>query len=68
MAIGAIQAAEEAGVLNEMMFAGIDGTPDALNYIQQGKLAVTIYQDAKGQGQEGIEAALRLVKGERTTR
>lgn len=64
MAIGAIQAAEEAGVLEQIVFAGIDGTPDALSFIQQGKLAATVFQDARGQGQGGINTALELAKGE----
>lgn len=64
MAIGAIQAAEEAGKLGDIVFAGIDGTPDALAYVKAGKLAATVFQDAKGQGQGGIEAAVKLAKGE----
>lgn len=65
MAIGAIQAAEEAGKLGDIVFAGIDGTPDALAYVKAGKLSATVFQDAKGQGQSGIQAAIKLAKGER---
>ncbi|MDT8861956.1 substrate-binding domain-containing protein [Alkalihalobacillus sp. MEB130] len=63
MAIGAIMAAEEAGILDEILFAGIDGTPDALEFIEAGKLAITVFQDAKGQGETGLEAAIELAKG-----
>ncbi|MFD1170124.1 substrate-binding domain-containing protein [Oceanobacillus caeni] len=64
MAIGAIEAAEEAGVRDEIIFAGIDGTPDSLQYIESKRLAVSVLQDAKEQGQTGMNAALRMAKGE----
>lgn len=64
MAIGAIMAAEAAGKLDEIAFAGIDATPDALEYVKSGKLAVTVFQDAKGQGRGGLETAVKAAKGE----
>ncbi|BAB07620.1 sugar ABC transporter substrate-binding protein [Halalkalibacterium halodurans] len=64
MAIGAIMAAEEAGIVDELVFAGIDGTPDALDYMSKGKLTISVFQDAKGQGQTGLEQAIKLAKGE----
>ncbi|GAA3329692.1 hypothetical protein GCM10020331_079180 [Ectobacillus funiculus] len=38
MAIGAIMALEAAGKLNDVIVAGIDGTPDALDYVKSGKI------------------------------
>jgi len=64
MAIGAIEAAEEAGIRDEIIFAGIDGTPDGLQYIESKKLAVSVLQDAKEQGQTGMSTAFRMAKGE----
>ncbi|WP_068675004.1 substrate-binding domain-containing protein [Oceanobacillus sp. Castelsardo] len=64
MAIGAIKAAEEAGIRDEIIFAGIDGTPDGLQYIKSNKLAVSVLQNAKEQGQTGMSTALRMAKGE----
>lgn len=65
MAIGAIMALESAGKLDEVIVAGVDGTPDALKYIQEGKLKVSVFQDPVKQGQGGIETAVKLAKGEK---
>lgn len=65
MAIGAIMALEAAGKLDEVVVAGVDGTPDALKYIQEGKLKVSVFQDPVKQGQGGIETAVKLAKGEK---
>ncbi|RFS89355.1 substrate-binding domain-containing protein [Serratia marcescens] len=48
MAIGAIMALKQAKK-NGVLVAGIDGTPDGLQFIKNGDLAVTIFQDAKAQ-------------------
>ncbi|RAK16878.1 monosaccharide ABC transporter substrate-binding protein (CUT2 family) [Anoxybacillus vitaminiphilus] len=64
MAIGAIMALEDAGKLEDVVVAGIDATPDALEYVKSGKLKVTVFQNAKGQGQGGLEIAIKAAKGE----
>lgn len=64
MAIGAMKACEAAGVLDKVKIAGIDATPEALNFIKQGKLAFTVFQDAVGQGTQAIDVAARVVNGE----
>ena len=51
MAIGALMAIEEAGKLGKITVGGIDATPDALDYLKSGKLAVTVFQNGTGQGQ-----------------
>ncbi len=64
MAIGALLAARSMGYSDEdLLIAGIDATPDALEYIGNG-LDVTVYQSAVGQGYGGAEAAYKLIKGE----
>lgn len=65
MAIGAIMALEAAGTLNGMVIAGIDGTPDALEYIKAGKLSISTFQDPVGQGKGAIETAVKAAKGEK---
>jgi inositol transport system substrate-binding protein len=65
MAIGAIMALEAAGKLEDVVVAGIDATPDALEYVKSGKLKVTVFQNAKGQGQGGLEIAIKAAKGEK---
>ena len=65
MAIGALLAAQGAGIKDEdVIIAGVDATPDALEYLGKG-LDVTIYQSAHGQGFGGIETAYKLAKGEK---
>jgi inositol transport system substrate-binding protein len=65
MAIGAILAMQQAGMSpDQVCVGGVDATADALDYMQQGLLDVTVFQDAKGQGRGALDAALKLVKGE----
>ncbi|SIR41724.1 sugar ABC transporter substrate-binding protein [Domibacillus enclensis] len=64
MAIGAIMALEAAGKLDGVVVAGIDGTPDALEYVESGKLQVSVFQDAAGQGSKGLEVAAKAAQGE----
>lgn len=65
MAIGAIHALKSAGRLDDTLVAGIDGTPDALEYVRSGELKVSVFQDPVGQGQGAIETAIKLAKGEK---
>ncbi|MUG69284.1 substrate-binding domain-containing protein [Paenibacillus validus] len=64
MAIGAINAIKAAGKMKDILVAGIDATPDALEFIKSGELKVTVFQDAYGQGAGGLEAAIKAAKGE----
>ncbi|WP_396334463.1 sugar ABC transporter substrate-binding protein [Alkalihalobacillus sp. MEB130] len=64
MAIGALLAIEAAGKKDEIIVAGIDASPDALEYMQNGKLDVTVFQDAKGQGSTGVQVAVKAANGE----
>ncbi|RKX89895.1 MAG: rhizopine-binding protein [Spirochaetes bacterium] len=64
MAIGAAMALEQVGMLDQVLIAGVDATPDALMLMKEGKLDVTVFQDAYGQGYGGIEAAIKAAKGE----
>ena len=50
MALGALKAIEDAGLLGKIVIAGIDATPEALKYVKDGRLNITVFQDAKGQG------------------
>jgi inositol transport system substrate-binding protein len=64
MAIGAIMAIKAAGMLDEIVVAGVDATPDALEFIENGEMDVTVYQDAVGQGGSGLDIAVKVAKGE----
>jgi inositol transport system substrate-binding protein len=65
MAIGAIMAAEAAGKAKDILFAGIDGSPDALQFMKDDKLKVTVFQNADGQGRGGLETAIKAARGEK---
>jgi inositol transport system substrate-binding protein len=43
-------AIEAAGKIDGIVVAGIDATPVALDHMKEGKLEVTLFQDAVGQG------------------
>ncbi|WP_392588844.1 substrate-binding domain-containing protein [Serratia ureilytica] len=64
MAIGAILALKQAKK-SGVRVAGVDGTPDALEFIRKGDLALSVFQDAKGQGEGAVQTAVQLVKGEK---
>ncbi|GAA4714654.1 sugar ABC transporter substrate-binding protein [Brevibacillus fulvus] len=64
MAIGAIMALEAVGKLEQTIVAGIDATPDALEYVKSGKLQVTVFQNARGQGESGLATAIKAARGE----
>jgi len=64
-AIGAIQAIKASGAdVKPLVIGGVDATQDALQAMQAGELDVTVFQDAAGQGQGALDAALALAKGE----
>jgi inositol transport system substrate-binding protein len=64
MAIGAIQAIEAAGKLGEIIVGGVDASSDALAEMDAGRLNVTVFQNAVGQGEGGIATAIALARGE----
>jgi inositol transport system substrate-binding protein len=64
MALGAIQALKNANLLDKVFVGGVDATADALAAMQAKELEVTVFQDAAGQGGGGVEAAVKLAKGE----
>ncbi|RYG90948.1 sugar ABC transporter substrate-binding protein [Loktanella sp. IMCC34160] len=65
MAIGAIQAMKASGVsMEDVIVVGVDATQDALVAMQAGDLDATVFQDAFGQGEGSVDAALALARGE----
>ena len=66
MAIGAIMAIRQAGIApGKILVGGVDATPDALAEIAKGTLAVTVFQNARGQARSAVEAAVKLSRGEK---
>lgn len=69
MALGAIAAIKNSGgSTDKTIVAGIDATPDALQAMKSGDLKVTVFQDAKAQGQGAVDTALKAIKGEQIDR
>ncbi|WP_273786848.1 substrate-binding domain-containing protein, partial [Brucella intermedia] len=66
MAIGAIMALQQAGKADKkVLIGGIDATPDGLKALASGKMQVTVFQDAVGQGKASVEVAQRMINGEK---
>lgn len=63
MAIGAIRALEAINN-TDIVVAGIDATLDALEYVKNESLDITIFQSPFGQGTQSLQAAVSIVKGE----
>lgn len=64
MALGAIEALKNANKLDQVLVGGVDATADALAAMAAGELEVTVFQDANGQGGGGVDAAVKLARGE----
>lgn len=67
MALGVINAVKAEGKKlgqGGILVGGVDATGDALAAMKAGDLAVTVFQDAAGQGAGGIDAVVKLIKGE----
>jgi inositol transport system substrate-binding protein len=63
MALGAINALKAGKLLDKVFVGGVDATSEALAAMQAGDLEVTVFQDAKGQGKGGVDAAVDLIAG-----
>ncbi|ENG6105457.1 substrate-binding domain-containing protein [Serratia liquefaciens] len=61
MAIGAIMALNQAKN-KTILVAGIDGTPDGQQFIKNGGMTLTIFQDAKGQAIGAVQVTKALLE------
>lgn len=64
MILGALEAGEAAGRLEEIIFVGFDAIDDALQAIRDEELAATVAQQPALMGQLGVEVAFRYLGGE----
>ena len=64
MALGALQAIEEANPENDIIIIGIDAIADAVNSVANGGMTATILQDGQGQGASALETVVKVIKGE----
>ena len=63
MALGALLAIKAAGKFGKIRVCGVDGTDDGLASIDKGELDCTVFQDPKGQAEEGMNAAYLMALG-----
>ncbi len=64
MAIGATVAMKSAGMdLSDLPVCGIDATPAGLKAMADGDIAMSVYQDANGQGLTAVRAAIVQANG-----
>ncbi|WP_188456685.1 ribose ABC transporter substrate-binding protein RbsB [Virgibacillus oceani] len=64
MALGAVQALESKGLLEDVIVVGFDATDDARAAVKEGKMAATVAQQPELIGQKAIEAAGKVVSDE----
>lgn len=64
MALGALSAIEAAGKLDEIIVVGMDGIPDALASIKDGKLKATGFQGAIDQAFGAVDMIAQALDGE----
>ena len=65
MILGAVEAAEAAGRLGEIVFVGFDAIDDAVAAVKEGKLAATIAQQPAEMGRLGVEFAVKYLSGQK---
>ena len=62
MALGAVLALEHAKLKDKVVVVGVDAIADGLQAVKAGRLDATVFQDAKGQGANAIETAVKIVR------
>lgn len=64
MALGAVEAVEAAN-RKDIVVMGVDLIADAITAIKDGRLAASVLQDAKGQGEGSMKIAEAVLKGDK---
>ncbi len=65
MALGTIIAFHQDGIApKSVAIGGVDATADGLAALGKGDLTVTVFQNAKGQGETAVNDAVKLVHGQ----
>jgi inositol transport system substrate-binding protein len=64
MGLGAVKALENANLKDKVVVVSIDAIADALQAVQKGRLDATVFQNAKVQGGQAIETAVKIARGE----
>lgn len=64
MALGAVEALDGHGLLDDVVVVGFDATDDAVEAVEDGKMDATIAQQPDLIGEASIEAAVQIINGE----
>lgn len=65
MALGAVEAMEGAGLdPSSVPIVGVDCTADGAAAVASGKMLMTVFQNADGQGRASIQACMNLINGD----
>lgn len=62
MAMGALNALEQAKLKEKVVVVGVDSIADALEAVKAGRLDATVFQDARGQAGAAVETAVKLIR------
>ncbi|NLZ52901.1 MAG: sugar ABC transporter substrate-binding protein [Thermoanaerobacteraceae bacterium] len=64
MAMGAVEAVDQAGLTGKILIAGLDANRDALEAIKEGKMTITCDKMGFDQGYVGVETAVKVLNNE----
>ena len=57
-------ALEQAKRKDQVVVASVDAIADALQAVKAGRLDATVFQDARGQGGQAVETAIKILRGQ----
>ena len=61
MALGAVLVLEEKKIKNKVVVTGVDATSDALKFIADKRLDMTVFQNGAAQGRGAVQTAMKLI-------
>ena len=64
MGLGALKALQAAGVKGQVVLVSVDAIGDALQAVQAGHMDATVFQNARAQGKNAVDTALRIIRGQ----
>ena len=63
MALGAVEALKNAGMLDQVFVVGFDANPDAAESVLAGEMSATVAQNPYNMGAIGVESVMTLIQG-----